>query len=100
MYLTEYLERFCVLPTHLARKMGFNHKQIFRLIREGCIPSLTIAIKISDFTEGKVTPHDIYKQCLDIKMRKEKILEKQRLRKEAALLQKNTQSTSEGQNNS
>ena len=82
MYLKEYLERFCILPTHLARKMGFAPNQIFRIIRDGYVPSLTIAIKISDFTDGKVTPHDIYNQCLEIKKHKEKMIERRKQRKE------------------
>ena len=67
MKLKEYIERFCVIPSNLAKKVGLYHQSIFRIIREGRIPSLTVAIKIEDFTEGKVTPRDIYEECLSIK---------------------------------
>ena len=67
MLLKDYLDRFCILPTHMARKMGFDPTKIFRIIRDGMLPSLAIALKIEDFTEGKVTPREIYNECLLIK---------------------------------
>lgn len=70
MQLKDYLERFCILPSHMARKLGFDPTKIFRIVRDGMFPSLSIAIRIEDFTEGRVTPRDIYNECLLIKQQK------------------------------
>jgi DNA-binding XRE family transcriptional regulator len=72
MHLKEYLNRFCILPTHMAKAMNVFHNVIFRIIRDGNLPSLAIALKIEDFTEGAVTCRDIYKECMLIKEQKEK----------------------------
>lgn len=67
MHLKEYLNRFRILPTHMAKAMKVFHNVIFRIIRDGNLPSLAIALKIEDFTEGKVTCRDIYNECMLIK---------------------------------
>jgi hypothetical protein len=67
MYLKDFLTRFSILPTYMARAMKTYHNVIFRIIRDGRFPSLTVALKIEDFTEGKVTPRDIYNECISIK---------------------------------
>ncbi len=72
MKLKDYLDRFCILPTHLARKMDFDPNKIFRIIRHGVVPSLTIALRIEDFTEGKVTCRDIFQECMSIKEKNKK----------------------------
>lgn len=72
MLLKDYLDRFCILPTHMARKMGFDPTKIFRIVRDGVLPSLAIALKIEDFTEGRVTPREIYNECLSIKEKHKK----------------------------
>jgi hypothetical protein len=72
MNLKDYLERYCILPSHLARKMKFDPTKIFRIIRDGMMPSLSIAIRIEDFTDGKVTPRDIYNECMSIKQKNKK----------------------------
>ena len=72
MQLKEYLERFCIIPTHMAKKLGFDPNKIFRILRKGMLPSLAIALKIEDFTEGRVTPRDLYNECLYVKSRQRK----------------------------
>ncbi len=78
MELKEYLTRYCVLPTHMARKMKFDPTKIFRIIRDGMLPSLSIAIRIEDFTDGKVTPRDIYNECMSIKQKNKKCNDKKK----------------------
>ena len=72
MKLKEYLDRFCILPCHLARKMNFAPNVIYRIMREGMLPSLKITLSIEDFTENRVTARDIYNECMEIKQKKEK----------------------------
>jgi hypothetical protein len=78
MYLKEYLDRFAILPTYMARAMKIYHNVIFRIIRDGHLPSLSIALKIEDFTEGKVTCRDIYNECLLVKQKNKKINNKKK----------------------
>lgn len=73
MQLRDYLTRFCVIPTQMAQKMKVYHNVIFRIIRDGNVPSLAVALRIEDFTNGKVTPREIYNECQELK---KKALEK------------------------
>jgi len=41
-------------------------------MRDGMFPSLKIALAIEDFTEGRVTARDIFKECTEIKEKKGK----------------------------
>ena len=70
MKLKDYIIRYCVIPAQMAKKMKAYPNAIYRIMHLGQLPSLQTAIRIEDFTEGKVTTRDIYNECIELKEKK------------------------------
>jgi hypothetical protein len=83
MQLKEYINRYCIIPSQMARKMKAYPNAIYRIMHHGTLPSLQIALRIEDFTDGKVTPRDIYNECIELKEKK-KERDKKRQEKNSA----------------
>ena len=58
MTLAEYLKTENVKPSHLAMRLAVPASTITRLAKGKRAPSLGLAKKIAEATDGRVTPND------------------------------------------
>ena len=76
MYLKDFLDKLGILPSNFAKALKTYPNAIFKIFREGHIPSLKVAMMIEQATEGKVTCQEIYKECLLAKEKYKKMYKK------------------------
>ena len=58
MHIATYMTLRKISDAELAEKAGVNRVTISRVRRGVCAPSLRLAVRIAEITEGAVTPND------------------------------------------
>lgn len=58
MKLSEYIEKYCVNISKLARKVGTTRTYFYKIVK-GHVPSVKIAKSIQQATDGRVTKEEL-----------------------------------------
>ena len=69
MTLKQYFEKYGTMQKFFAKQVGTTYEALSRILIQGYIPSLKLAIAIEEFTEGKVSVYgwDLSKGAHSIK---------------------------------